>query len=167
MPMPLNPTVAEALNRQVNNELKASHVYLAMAAYFDARELPGFAAWFRAHSGEETGHAMRLYDYLVKRDAQVVLTGIDQPATDYESPERAVAAALAMESDVTGQINDLFDLAHGSKEYGAQPLLHWFLEEQANEEDLFRRLLDQVKATDDSRWHLLVLDRELAQRDGA
>ena len=37
MPMPLNPTVAEALNRQVNNELMASHVYLAMAAYFDAK----------------------------------------------------------------------------------------------------------------------------------
>ena len=71
-----------------------------------------------------------------------------------------------MESDVTGQINDLFDIAHGNKEYGAQPLLHWFLEEQVNEEDLFRRLLDQVKATDDSRWHLLVLDRELARQNG-
>ena len=119
MPMPLNPSVAEALDRQVNNELMASHIYLAMAAYFDAKELPGFAARFRAHAGERTGHAMRLYDFLVKRDAQVALTGIDQPATDDDSPEAAVGAALAMESDVTGQINDLFDLAHGNKGYGA------------------------------------------------
>ena len=166
MPVPLNPDVTDALNRQVNNELKASHVYLAMAAYFDANELPGFAAWFRSHSGEEVAHAMRLYDYLVKRDARVLLSGIDQPATDYDSPEAAIDAALGMETEVTGQINELFDLAHGHKEYGAQPLLHWFLEEQVNEEDLFRRLLEQVRATDDSRWHLLALDRELAARDG-
>ena len=166
MPVPLNPRVAEALNRQVNNELKASHVYLAMAAYFDAQELPGFAAWFRAHSGEEIGHAMRIYDYLVKRDARVELTGIDEPQKDHATPEAAIAAALAMETEVTGQINELFDLAHESKEYGTQPLMHWFLEEQVNEEDLFRRLLDQVKAAADNRWHLLVLDRDLAGRSG-
>ena len=166
MPVPLNPRVAEALNRQVNNELKASHVYRAVAAYFDAQELPGFAAWFRVHAGEETGHAMRLSDYLVKRDARVELTGIDPPQRDYDNPEAAVSAALAMETEVTKQINELFELVHESKEYGAQPLTHWFLEEQVNEEDLFRRLLDQVKAAADSRWHLLVLDRELADRGG-
>ena len=167
MPVPLNPTVAEALNRQVNNELKASHVYRAMAAYFDAEDLPGFAAWFRAHAGEEIEHATRLSKHLVKRDARVELSGIEQPPMEHNSPEDAIADALEMETEVTGQINELFDLAHGHKEYGTQPLLHWFLEEQVNEEDLFRRLLDQVKATDDSRWHLLVLDRELTGRDGA
>ena len=145
MPMPLNAQVAEALNQQVNNELKASHVYRAMAAYFDAQELPGFASWFRGHADEEVGHAMRLYDHLVKRDARVELTGIDQPSKDYSSAEAV----------------------HESKEYGTQPVLHWFLEEQVEEEDLFRRLLDQVKATEDSRWHLLMLDQELAGRQGA
>ena len=166
MSVPLNPRVAEALNRQINNELKASHVYRAMAAYFDAQELPGIAAWFRAHSGEEIGHAMRIYDYLVKRGARVELTGIEQPALDHDSPEAAIAAALAMESEVTGQINDLFELVHESKEFGSQPLIHWFLEEQVDEEDLFRRILDQVKAAEDSRWHLLALDRELGVRGG-
>jgi len=167
MTIPLTPSVAEALNNQVNNELAASHTYRAMAAYFDDQELPGFAAWFRAHSEEEVGHAVRLYDYLVKRDARVEFSGIDQPPTDHASPEAAVAAALAMETEVTTQINALFELAHESKEYGTQPLMHWFLEEQVNEEDLFRRLLDQVKATGDSRWHLLALDGELGQRRGA
>ena len=167
MPMPLNAQVAEALNRQVNNELKASHVYRAMAAYFDAQDLPGFASWFRGHADEEVGHAMRLYDHLVKRDARVELTGIDQPPKDYVSAEAAVASALDMESEVTGQINALFELVHESKEYGTQPVLHWFLEEQVQEEDLFRRLLDQVKAAEDSRWHLLMLDQELAGRQQA
>ena len=162
MSVPLNSAVAEALNHQINNELHASHVYRAMAAYFDSQELPGIAAWFVAHSSEEVSHAMRLYDFLVKRDARVEISAIDAPVRDYDSPEAAVTAALEMEATVTRQINDLFELAHESKEYGTQPLMHWFLEEQVNEEDLFRRLLEQVRAAGDSRWHLLALDRELA-----
>lgn len=167
MPIPLNEKVAEALNQQVNTELQASHFYRAMAAYFDSQELPGFASWFFAHSGEEAEHAMRIYEYLVSRNARVVLTGIEQPKTDHASPEAAIASALEIETDVTRKINELFELAHESGEYGTQPLMHWFLEEQVKEEDLFRRLLDQVEAARDSRWHLLVLDRQLAERGGA
>jgi ferritin len=162
MPAPLNEKVAEAMNRQINNELRASHVYFAMSAYFEAQELPGFAGWFRHHSVEEKEHAKRLYSHIVKRDARVKLGGIDEPRMDWKNVEEVVAAALAMEQEVTGQIHDLFELVHESKEYGSQPILHWFLEEQVEEEDTFRRLLDRVKASGDSRWHLLMLDGELS-----
>jgi ferritin len=167
MPATLHPDVAAALNRQVNSELNASHVYRAIAAFFDGDSLAGFASWFRAHADEEVGHAMRLYDHLVMRGAPVVLSGIPEPAKSYDSPEAAVAAAVTMEAEVTRQINELFELVHEGKEYGTQPLLHWFLDEQVKEEDLFSRLLDQVQAARDSRWHLLALDRELGRREGA
>ena len=163
--MNLNPKVSHALNEQINAELKASYTYLSMAAYFDAHELPGFASWFTAHSQEETEHAKRIYDFIVKRDGRVVLDGIPAPQKDFESPEDALQTALEMEKSVTKQIHELFDLAHGEKEYGTQNMLHWFLEEQIAEEDLFRRILDQVKAAGDSRWHLLVLDGQLGSRE--
>ena len=166
MPAPLNDHVAEAMNRQINNELFASHLYLAMSAYFESQELPGFAAWFRNHSTHEVEHAMRLYTHAVKRDARVKIAGIDEPPLDWASAEEAVAAALAKEQTVTSQINALFELVHENKEYGSQPVLHWFLEEQVQEEDTFRRLLDKVKASGDSRWHLLTLDRELQGTGG-
>ena len=162
--MKLNQKVADALNKQINAELQASYAYMAMAGYFDANELPGFASWFTAHSKEETGHAKRIYDFIVKRDGRVVFDGISAPQADFKSPEDALETALAMEKSVTQQIHGLFDLAHAEKEYGTQQMLHWFLEEQIEEEDLFRRILDQVKAAGDSRWHLLVLDGQLASR---
>lgn len=166
MAAPLNSEVAAALNRQVNSELNASHVYLAIAAYFDDQSLAGFGTWFRAHAQEEKAHAMRLYDHLVKRGAPVELSGIPQPVTTHDSAEAAVEAALTMEAEVTRQIHALFELVHERKEYGTQPLLHWFLDEQVKEEDLFSRLLDQVRSARDSRWHLLALDRELGEREG-
>ncbi len=136
--MKLNPKVAAALNNQINAELNASYVYLSMAAWFDSHDLPGFAKWFRGHSTEETEHGMRIYDFVVKREERVELQGIAVPPVNYDSPKAVLEAALAHEKMVTAQINALFELAHEEKEYSTQNMLHWFLEEQIEEEDLFR-----------------------------
>ncbi|MEM8576139.1 MAG: ferritin [Pseudomonadota bacterium] len=158
----ISPDVADAFNRQINSELHAGHAYRAIAAYFDDQQLPGFAKWFLTHAEEEVGHGMRLYDHVIQRGARVMLTGVEQPAVDFAGPEAAVAAALAMEGTVTRQIHELFELVHESKDFGSQPVLHWFLDEQVKEEDTFTRLHDQVQAAGDSRWHLLALDSQLA-----
>jgi len=164
--MKMNPKVAEALNTQINNELNASYAYLSMAAYFDSIGLAGFASWFRGHSAEETEHGMRIYDYLVRRDVRVELKGIDTPPADFGTPAEAIAAALAMEETVTGQIHALFQLAHEEKEFPTLTMLNWFLEEQIEEEDLFRGVVERVAAAEGNRWHLLTLDRELGQGGG-
>lgn len=163
--MKMNAQVAEALNQQINSELQASYTYLAMAAYFDSIELPGFAAWFRGHSKEEVDHGMRIYDFLVKRDSRVKLEGIGTPQGEFASPKEVLELALAKEKDVTAQINALFELANDQKEYSTQNMLNWFLEEQIEEEDLFRSILEKVKAADGNRWHMLMLDGELAKAD--
>lgn len=162
--MKLNDKVAQALNTQINNEMQASYTYLAMAAYFDSIDLPGFAAWFRGHSEEETEHAMRIYDFVVARDGRVELTGLSRPALDFGSAVEAMQAGLDMERTVTQQINNLFELAHEEKEYSTQKMLHWFLEEQIEEEDLFGSILDKATAANGDRWHLLMLDAELGKR---
>lgn len=159
--MKIESQVSEALNAQINNELRASYVYLAMAAHFDSDNLKGFASFFRRHAGEEIDHAMRIYDFIVKRGGTVELKGIAMPDKNFHGPAAAIRTALAMEADVTGQIHKLFELAHEVKEYGTQNMLHWFLEEQIDEEDLFRDLLEQAEAAGDSRWHLMVLDNRL------
>ncbi len=162
--MKMNPKVAEALNAQVNHEMNASYSYLSMAAYFDSIDLPGFAAWFRAHSVEETEHAMRFYDFLSKRGGRITLTGMDAPKTEFGTVSEAIAAALEMEKDVTTQINALFNLAHDEKDYSTLNMLNWFLEEQIEEEDLFATVLDQVSAAENNRWNLLMLDKQLGAR---
>jgi ferritin len=162
--MNLNKKVADALNQQINSELNASYEYLAMAAYFDSVDLPGFATWFRAHSVEETGHAMRIFDFVNQRGGRVELTAIAQPRVSYNSALEVMETALAMEGKVTAQIHALFEIAAAEKEYGTQNMLQWFLEEQVEEEDLFSSTLAQVKAADNNPWHLLVLDKQLGQR---
>ncbi|MEQ9693130.1 ferritin [Shimia sp. SDUM112013] len=159
--MKMNAKVAEALNTQINAELQASYTYLSMAAYFDSIDLPGFAAWFRSQSLEETEHAMRIYDFMVKRGGRVTLEGNAKPQEEYGSPEETIATALAMEEGVSAQINALFALAKEHDDYSAQHMLNWFLDEQIEEEDVFATVLDKARAADGNRWFLLELDKEL------
>lgn len=162
--MTLNAKVAEALNNQINSEWNAAYTYLSMAAYFDGQDLPGFAQWFRSHAAEEISHADRIYDFVMARDADVEFQGIDKPKSKYASPTEALAAALDHERGVTEQIHALFHLAQAENEYSTQSMLNWFLDEQVEEEDLFRTVLKQVKAASGNDWNMLLLDKELAQR---
>ncbi len=165
--MKLDAKLAEALNQQINNELAASLNYLAMAAYFDSLSLPGFASWFRAQSQEENDHGMRIYDFVVKRGADVTIDGITAPRGAFNSPVAALESALAMETEVTKQIHALYEMAQDAKEFSAQSMLNWFLDEQVEEEDSFRTLIEQAQAAGDDRWNLLLLDKEVAARGGA
>ncbi|MBL4784855.1 MAG: ferritin [Cohaesibacteraceae bacterium] len=163
--MSFDSKIEAALNAQINNELNASYTYLAMAAYFESEDLPGFAAWFRGHAAEENDHAMKIFDFIYKRDGNVELNGIEKPKAKYGSAKDAVAYALAHEKIVTGQIHEIFSMCNSQKDFGTQNMLHWFLEEQVEEEDLFRRILAQVEATGGNKWYLTQLDNQLERGD--
>lgn len=165
--MTLESSLATALVAQVNAELAAAHSYLAMAFYFDAQDLTGFAAFFRAQSAEEGQHAARLSDFLLRRDADVTLTAIAAPETTFTSPSAAIRAALTMERTVTQNIHALYGLAKDKNDYAAQTQLMWFIDEQVEEEDSFRSLLIQTEAAEIDRWNLITLDKELATQAAA
>ncbi|MEM1360653.1 MAG: ferritin [Pseudomonadota bacterium] len=162
--MQLNERVADALNRQINSELSAAYTYMAMAAWFDAQDLAGFALWFRTHAAEEQTHAQKIYDFVVARDAPVELIGMEKPKSDYKTPSEVLEAALSHERVVTEQIHRLFQLAKEENEFSTQSMLNWFLDEQVQEEDLFREVLKQVNAASGDNWNMLLLDKELKAR---
>lgn len=165
--MQMNTQLSDALNKQVNMELAASHNYLAIAAYFDAQGLGGFAKWFRAQSVEETEHGMRLYKYLTTREERVNLDAIAQPKSEFQSPVAALSAALDMEKGVTESINALYLLSQDVKDPATQTMLSWFVDEQLEEEETFRDLIDQAEAAEGDRWNLLALDKQMHHRAAA
>jgi ferritin len=99
--------MVEAMNRQATAEFYSAYLYLQMAAYFGSLNLPGFANWMRVQRLEEQVHAMKFFNHLVDRGAQVKLGVIDEPPERWDSPLDAFEAAYAHEQKVTGMINDL------------------------------------------------------------
>ncbi len=161
----LNAKVAEKLNAQINSELFASHLYFSIAAYFSSRDLPGMSSWFQAHSVEEHEHAKKLFDFMQKRGARITITELEAPKTEFTSPTDAWETAYNHEKLVTAAIHDIFEVAAEAKEYGTTAMLQWFLDEQVEEEDTFRRNFMLAKAVGDDEWNLQDLDARLGSRN--
>lgn len=162
----ISKTIQDALNDQIGNEFYASHLYLAMAAYFEASSLRGFAHWMRLQGQEEASHAMRLFDIINDRSGRVILGGVAAPPTEWESPLDAMQQSLEHEQKVTADFNQLYTLAVREGDVATQNQLQWFISEQVEEEKSAGEIVDQLKLAGSHGVALLMLDRELAGRGG-
>jgi ferritin len=160
----LSKALEDAINEQINKELYSAYLYLSMAAYAEAASFPGFAHWMQMQYQEEVFHALKFFDYVNERGGRVVLKAIDQPPTEWESPQHMFQHVLEHEQMVTGLINDLYALAVKENDYAAQMELQWFITEQVEEEKNAGDIVDQLKMIGDQTMALLMLDKELGTR---
>ena len=160
----LSKSMQDAINEQIKNELYSAYLYLSMSAYCETNSLPGFAHWMRMQSQEEVEHAMKFFDFVNERGGRVVLQAIDQPPLEFESPRAVFEQTLEHERKVTGMIHSLYELALEEKDYAAQILLHWFIDEQVEEESSAAQILDTLEMIGDKGQALVMLDRELGKR---
>lgn len=162
----LSKPLEEAINEQINKELYSAYLYLSMSAYCEAESLPGFATWMRGQAQEEVEHAMKFFDHVNNRGGRVVLKAIEMPPPVWKSPLEMFEQVLGHERKVTGLINRLYELALKENDYATQMELQWFVTEQVEEEDNAGRVVGQLKRVGDQPMGLLMLDRQLGERQG-
>ena len=143
----LSERFVEALNAQIAREFAAAHQYVAIGAFYAAETFPRLAAFFYAQADEERGHALKMVDYLLDRDAKVELGAIPEPRNDFPDHVEPIRIALEQERRVTVQINGLFEIARATNDYQSEQFLHWFLEEQVEEEASMSDLLAVAERT--------------------
>jgi ferritin len=160
----MNAKVEEAINEQIHAEFYSFYLYLSVAAYFTVHHLDGFSHWMRIQAQEEFSHAMKLFDYLNERGGAVRLKALDAPPTEWQSPSDAFKAVLEHERHISERINTLVNLANAERDHATTVVLHWYVNEQVEEEATADTLYHQVKMVEDSPHGLLMLDRELAGR---
>lgn len=124
---------AELLREQVRHEFTASQQYIAIAVWFDGRDLPRLAAHFYAQSVEERNHAMMMVQYLLDRDWDVEIPGVDEVRNDFSDVTEPLALALNQEQQVTRQIEAIFRAARGEGDLLGEQFMLWFLKEQVEE----------------------------------
>ena len=163
----LTPAMQDALNEQIKNEFFSSYIYLSMAAWFDDRNLPGMAAWMRVQAREEAIHAMKIFDHLLDRNGRVKLRPIPQPPVDFATPLEVFEQALKHEMAVTASIHNIYAQAVQEKDFASSVFLDWFVREQVEEEKQGALIVEQLKMVGEDRPGLLMLDRELGQRQSA
>lgn len=160
----LSQKMQDAINDQIQKEIYSSYLYLAMAAHAEAENLPGFANWMYLQSKEERAHAMKFFHHVNERGGRVVLQAIEQPQLEWASPLAMFQGVLEHERFVTASIHRLYELAVEEKDYPAQVMLHWFIDEQVEEEANASQIVDLLEKVGDKMQALIMLDRQLGSR---
>ncbi len=159
--------IIQQLNEQIQAELDSFYKYLGMAAFCDREKFHGAAHWLRIQSREEFDHAMRLYEFLVSRDSQVELRGLEPPNVHFSSVVEVFELALRQEQQISDRINQLYQCALTEGAYATSVELQWFLTEQVEEEKSVRDFVFQLQQIKDDPAALLDWDARLGQRVGA
>lgn len=155
-----------ALNEQINHEYYSSFLYLSMAAYFESVSWPGFAGWMQVQSEEEASHAKKFVAYVQERGGRVLLAELKAPPTEFKSIMDIFEQVYTHEKHVTALIHKLYALAIKDNDYAAQTFLHWFINEQVEEEANTALIVEQLKRVGESTGALFALDHQLSKRGG-
>ena len=156
--------MSEAMNMQIKHELESYYIYLSMVAYFHEQNLDGMAHWMRCQAHEEMIHAMKFFDHIIDRGGSVKLLDLKQLKTTWKSPLEAWKDAYEHEQFITGKINELIKISREENDYNAEPLLHWFANEQIEEEKNTDKAVKELEMIGNSKEGLFMVDRELGTR---
>ena len=126
--------------------------------------LKGVAKWFAIQFKEEQDHAQILINYLLSRGGRVLLEPIAAVDTEWDSVLAMFEQTLTHEQKVTSLINDLYNLAIEEKDHATRSMLTWFVDEQVEEEDSAREIIDQLRMIDCNKLGLYMIDKEMAAR---
>ena len=95
----------------------------------------------------------------------MTLQAISQPPATFKSMASVFEQVLEHEQKVTGLINRLYEIALQEKDFAAQVLLHWFINEQVEEEKNASQILEQLRMIPEKGGALLFLDRHVGKRE--
>jgi len=160
----LHKEIEKALNDQINAEMWSAYLYLSMAAFCHSNGNPGMGKWFEVQFQEEQDHAKILFNYIISRGGNVVLSQIDEVPTKWDSLLDVFESTLAHEQKVTSLINNLFAITTAQNDYATQSMLKWFIDEQVEEEESAQTIIDNLKMIKDNGYGLYMLDKELGAR---
>src|SRR5450830_1557789 len=153
----ISDRVRDLLIEQVGHELSAHQAYYGISLYFEGQSLKKWARLFHGQSVEEAQHATKIIAFLVDNEVPFDLPAVGKGITQYASAREAVQTALESEVRVTGQFNALAGAAQDGADHRSLQFLHWFIEEQGEEERTMRELLVLI----DSGINLFVAEQML------
>ena len=138
----LTTEVASILNTQITNEHQSAQIYFAISAYLDDKGWNNAGKLFLKYGHEEMDHMRKIQEYMYDRNNKVTIQPITAVQSEYVDIRGALSAALQHEIQVTQNWNDIACTARDCGDYTTMHFAKWFLDEQVEEEDKFRSLLD-------------------------
>ncbi|MFZ0280786.1 MAG: ferritin [Bacteroidales bacterium] len=155
----LKKTIEDICNRQVDREGFSSSLYLAMASWAEVNGFSGVAEWLYVQSDEERMHMLKFIKYINEREGKAVVPAFKKPETEFKNVEALFGEVLKHEKFVTASINEIVALTLEEKDFNTYNFLQWFVNEQVEEENSARVILDKLRLV--GKNNLYQFDRDI------
>ena len=162
----ISEKVVKAIDDQINMEYYSAFLYLAMSNQMDSKGFRGYARWLFLQYQEELAHAEKFITFVQRRGAEPTLKAIEAPGKVPTAPLATAEAAFGHEVKVSESIDKIYALANKEEDYATVSFLKWFIDEQVEEEENTRDIVDQFKAAGNSSGALMAMDHKLGSRAG-
>lgn len=164
MKLGLSEKLQQALNEQVTREYEAAWIYNGMRVYLDDLGAYGAKKWMKVQVGEEMEHAQDFIDIILELDGEVKIGSLPEIETKYDSMLAVWEAGLEHEKFISESILNILEIAIEEKNYAVENFLRTYVDEQVEEEDNFRGVIDFLKLAGDDTAALLKVDSVLGKR---
>jgi ferritin len=155
----LTTKVEEFCNRQIEREGYSSSLYLALASWAENKGLAGVASWLYIQSDEERLHMLKFIKYVNERGGTALIPALKQPPVKFKSVKDMFKEVLKHEQFISGSINEVLTVANSEKDYATASWIQWFVNEQIQEENSAKIILDKIELAGESG--LYFLDRDI------
>ena len=157
----LDQRIEKILNDQVTIEGNASHKYLAAAGWCDMKGFSGAAKFLYEHSDEERMHMMKLVNYVIDKGGKVIFSNLDEPRSEFTSIKQLLQYAYESEQIVTEAVNKIVTLTLDVGDHTTHNFIQWYVNEQLEEENLYRSILDRIDLIGEGGNSLYHIDMEI------
>jgi ferritin len=157
----LQDSVLDMLNEQIGMEAHSSALYLSMSAWCYAHGLVGCGEFFKRQSNEEREHMLKLFNFIADAGGLAVSPEVSKIERNFEGLRDILVKALESEIAITQNFNRISDHCYKAKDFQTARFLHWYLDEQLEEEQQARRCLEIYDLIGTEDGGLYRIDKEI------
>ena len=157
----INVDVMDLLNQQIVKEAHSSSAYLAMASWCDQNGLTNSAEFFYKQSAEEREHMMKIFKYINDNGGTAYSPEVKNILHDFSSLQEIFEAALDQEITITKSIHAIVLKCRKVQDLTSEYFLQWFIQEQMEEEQKMRRILDLFELMGTDGMALKLIDERI------
>lgn len=159
----MNEEVLSLLNEQIWLENTASYFYLNLSKKFSENNYYGISKFFLNQSNEEREHMIKLFEYVLEQESNPIVPNynfMDEGELEFNILH-LFQMTLSNERKVTNSINKIISKCKEVGDYTTENFLQWFVNEQREEENKFKEIIDNLKIVGDNKVGLYEINKSL------
>ena len=161
----INVEVMDLLNTQIAREAESSSAYLAMASWCEQHGLGNSAEFFYKQSLEEREHMMKIFRFINENGGTAYSPETKSVNHEFSSLQEIFETGLDQEISITKSIHNIVGKCRKVQDYASENFLQWFVQEQMEEENKMRRILEMFDLMGTEGIALKLIDERVKHQD--